>query len=134
MDRHYLQPELTWGWKGGAAASGLGCSRQVLGYSPGLLAKSQISLATCCSHWYSTCVTCNLGACPCPMCPHSSVPLDCATLVTRIPTSSFLLLLLVSYVILAGNSENLMQNEIKFKKTKWKQAWSLCGWEVLVCS
>lgn len=44
----------------------------MLGCSAGLLAKSQISLVTCCSHWHSTCVTCNLGACLCPMCPHSS--------------------------------------------------------------
>lgn len=118
-DRDYLQPELTWGWKGGAAASGLGCSGQMLGCSARLLAKSQISLVTCCSHWHSTCVTCNLGACLCPMCPHSSVPLDCATLVTRIPASSFLLLLFVSYVILAGKQQefnakwNKIQNKMK---------------------
>lgn len=85
-----------------------------------MLAKSQTSLATCCSHWHSTCVTCNLCACLCPMCPHSSVPLDCATLVTRTPASSFLLLLFVSDVILAGKQRefNSEWNKIQENKTE----------------
>lgn len=90
----------------------------MLGCSVGLLAESQISFVTCCSHWHSTCVTYNLGACLCPMCPHSSVPLDCATLVTRIPASSFLLLLFVSYVILAGKQQEFNAKWNKIQENK----------------